>query len=106
MSQPGTANPYRGEAKLEVGGETLLLRPSFAALVAAEEELGSLFELVERAAEGQLGLGKIAALFDHLSSGRPPAITRARIGEAIVENGLSGIAPVLRLVLGQILQGR
>lgn len=100
------ANPYRGEAKLEVGGETLVLRPSFAALVAAEEELGSLFELVERAAEGQLGLGKIAALFDHLSKGRPEAVTRARIGEAIVEQGLSGIAPLLRRVLGQILQGR
>lgn len=100
------ANPYRGEAKLEVGGETLVLRPSFSALVAAEEELGSLFELVEQAAEGKLGLGRIAALFDHLSKPRPEAITRARIGEAIVERGLGGIAPTLRLVLGQILQGR
>ena len=39
-----SANPYRGEASLVVGGETLVLRPSFGALVAAEEELGSLFE--------------------------------------------------------------
>ena len=99
-------NPYRGEASLEVGGETLVLRPSFSALVAAEEELGSLFELVEKAAEGQLALSKIAALFDHLSKGRAAGITRERIGEAIVEKGLSGIAPALRLVLGQILQGR
>ena len=100
------ANPYRGEAKLEVGGETLVLRPSFSALVAAEEELGSLFELVERAAEGRLGLGAIAALFDHLSKARAEGITRKRIGDAIVEKGLTGIAPTLRLVLGQILQGR
>ena len=47
---------------LTVGGETLVLRPSFGALVAAEEELGSLFELVERAAEGALRLSEIAAL--------------------------------------------
>ena len=100
------ANPYRGEASILVGGETLLLRPSFTALVAAEEELGSLFGLVERAAEGRLGLHEIAALFDHLSAARPAAITRERIGDAVVEKGLSGISPVLRIVLGQILQGR
>lgn len=100
------ANPYRGEASIEVSGETLLLRPSFGALVAAEEELGSLFELVERAAEGQLKLQQIVALFDHLSRGRPPAITRERIGEAVVEKGLAGVSPTVKLVLGQILQGR
>lgn len=100
------ANPYRGEASIEVAGETLVLRPSFGALVAAEEELGSLFELVERAAEGQLKLQQIVGLFDHLSRARAPAITREKIGEAVVERGLAGISPVLKLVLGQILQGR
>ena len=91
---------------MQVAGEVLVLRPTFGALVAAEEELGSLFELVERAAEGALKLHQIAALFDHLSRGRPPAITRERIGEAVVEKGLAGIAPVLKLVLTQVLQGR
>jgi hypothetical protein len=100
------ANTYRGEASIEVAGEKLLLRPSFGALVAAEEELGSLFELVERAAEGQLKLQQIVALFDHLSRGRPGAITRERIGEAVVEKGLAEVTPVLKLVLTQILQGR
>lgn len=101
-----TANPYRGEASLTVAGETLLLRPSFSALIAAEEELGSLFDLVERAAEGQLRLQQIVALFDHLSKGRPASITRERLGEAIAEMGLGRVTPVLRVVLGQILQGR
>lgn len=102
-----SANPYRGEASLRVGGETIVLRPSFTALVAAEEELGPLFALVERAAEGKLGLGEIAALFDHLSrNARPEGIDRARIGEAIVDQGLAGISPQLKLVLGQVLQGR
>ena len=94
------------EASLTVGGETLLLRPTFGALVAAEQELGPLFALVERAAEGRLALGDIAALFDRLSPGRPAAITRDRIGEAVVEMGLAKVSPVLRIVLGQILQGR
>ena len=100
------ANPYRGEASLSVGGEMLVLRPSFTALVAAEQELGSLFDLVERASEGRLRLEEIAALFDHLSGGRPQAITRERIGQAIVEKGLADVTPILRVVLGQILQGK
>lgn len=100
------ANPHRGEAGLQVGGETLLLRPSFSALVAAEQELGPLFAMVERASEGKLALSEIAALFDHLSVGRPAAITRQRIGDAIVEMGLAGVAPTLRLLLGQILKGQ
>ena len=101
-----SANPWRGEASLRVNGETLTIRPSFAALVAAEEELGPLFALVERAADGGMSLIEMAALFDHLSRPRPEAIDRARIGEALVEQGLAKVSPLLRTVLGQILQGR
>ncbi len=100
------ANPYRGEASLVVGGEAVVLRPSFGGLVAAEEELGPLFALVERASEGRLTLGEIAVLFDHVSKARPGAITREQIGEAIVAQGLAIVTPVLRMLLGQILQGR
>lgn len=100
------ANPARGEEALLVGGETLKLRPSFEALVAAEEELGPLFALVERAAAGGLRLSEIAALFWHCSDGRPEGPDRERIGAAIVERGLAGVTPVLKVLLGQILQGR
>lgn len=100
------ANPHRGEASLVVAGEALVLRPTFTALVAAEQELGSLFALVERAAGGGLTLNEMAALFDHLSAGRPAAITRQRIGDAIVAQGLARVTPVLRVLLGQILSGK
>ena len=101
----GAANPARGEAALAVGGEFLRLRPSFEALVAAEEELGPLFALVERAAAGGLRVAEIAGLFWHCAEGRPEGVTRERIGEAIVERGLAGVTPALKLLLGQILQG-
>jgi hypothetical protein len=42
-------NPARGEAAIEIAGAVVTLRPTFEALVAAEEELGPLFALVERA---------------------------------------------------------
>ena len=100
------ANSARGEASLVVGGETLVLRPSFEALVAAEEELGPLFALVERAAEGGPKLGEMAGLFWHCAAARPEGLTRERVGAAIAEAGLARSTPVLKVLLTQILQGR
>lgn len=102
----GAANPLRGEAELRIGGAAHVLRPSFAALVAAESELGPLFALVERAADGRLGLGELAALFWHCLKDRPAALTREAVGEAVVAQGLAAVTPALRMLLGQILQGR
>lgn len=102
----GAANPLRGEAELRVGGALHVLRPSFAALVAAESELGPLFALVERAADGRLGLGELATLFWHCVRDRPETLTREAVGEAVVAGGLAAATPALRVLLGQILQGR
>ena len=100
------ANPARGEASILVAGEELALRPTFGALVAAEGELGPLFALVDRAAEGRLGLAEIAGLFWHLIAERPAGLRREDVGEAVVAGGLARATPVLRVVFGQILQGR
>jgi hypothetical protein len=94
-------NPARGEAKI-CG---LVLRPSFEALVAAEEELGSLFGLVERAADGQLKLAEMIALFWHCRAERSLE-DRHAFGEAVVAGGLAAATPVLKTILGQVLAGR
>ena len=99
-------NPARGEAALSVGGERLTIRPSFAALVAAEEELGPLFSLVERAADGRLRLSELTALIWHCIAERPEHLSRERLGDAIAEQGLAKTTPVLKALLTQILQGR
>lgn len=100
------ANAARGEAALRVDGETLVLRPCFEALVAAEEELGPLFALVERAAAGGLRLAEMTGLFWHCVAARPEGLSRARLGAAIAEGGLAKATPVLKVLLTQILQGR
>ena len=98
------SNPHRGEASLAIGGTEHVLRPSFSALVAAEEELGPLFALVERAADGQLKIGEMAALFWHCL-GDETGIAREQVGEAVTELGLAACSKPLRVLLGQILQG-
>lgn len=102
----GCANPARGEAAIVIAGETLVLRPSFEALVAAEEELGPLFALVERAAGGGLKLTELVGLFWHCLAARPEGLTRERLGAAVAGQGLARATPALRVLLGQILQGR
>jgi hypothetical protein len=101
-----TANSVRGEAALVLGGETVRLRPSFAALVAAESELGPLFALVERAAAGGLTLAEMAGLLWHCLTDAPDGLTRAAFSDALVTAGLASATPALRVLLGQVLAGR
>ncbi|SFR98018.1 GTA-gp10 family protein [Sphingomonas jatrophae] len=100
------ANAARGEASFRAGGLELTLRPSFAALVAAEAELGPLFALVERAAAGQLALGDVVALFWFCLVDPPEGWDRARLGEALLAEGLAAATPVLAALIRQILKGR
>jgi hypothetical protein len=96
------ANAARGEAS--VCG--FVLRPTFAALVAVEEELGPLFALVERAASGGLKLSEMVALFWHCRCDAAPDLTREDFGEVVTEAGLAAMTPALKVLLGQILGGR
>ncbi|MFD1767462.1 GTA-gp10 family protein [Sphingorhabdus buctiana] len=87
----GPANSVRGEASLRVGETDILLRPTFAALVAAEfaalvaaeEEIGPLFALVERAAAGQLRLSEMVALFWHCRVEGAIPYDRGQFSEAV-----------------------
>lgn len=101
----GVVNAERGEAALMLGGEVVALRPSFGALVAAEAELGPLFDLVERAADGKLSLGDMAALFWHCLVDRE-RMDREALGEAMLVVGLARLTPVLKTLLQQILAGK
>lgn len=100
------ANPARGEAELRIGGAVLVLRPSFAALVAAEVEVGPLFAMVERAADGRLSLSEMVALFWHCVRERPAGLTREAFADAVASRGLAANMAPLKLLIGQILAGR
>lgn len=102
MSAP---NAERGEAALEVGGEKLAIRPSFGALVAAEAEVGPLFALVDRVADGKLSLADLVALLWHCLVDRE-RVTREALGEAVLAVGLARVTPVLKAVVQQILAGK
>ncbi|MDJ0979500.1 MAG: gene transfer agent family protein [Erythrobacter sp.] len=98
------ANPLRGEANFTIGSRDFVLRPSFENLVAAEDELGSLFALVERASAGALTLSEMTALVWHcLPADQRPE--RAIVGEAMLDIGLVRATNPVRAILAQALQG-
>lgn len=100
------ANTLRGEASLVLGGIEHVFRPTFAALVAAEAEIGPLFAAVERAAAGHLKLDEFVALLWHTLSPDGPPLTREAFADAVVDAGLAVVTPVLKTLLTQVLQGR
>lgn len=100
------SNPVRGEAELRIGAAVLVLRPSFQALVAAEAEVGPLFAMVERAADGRLSLSEMVALFWHCLRERPEGLTRGAFADAVASRGLAANTPALKVLIGQILAGR
>lgn len=108
MSAPAPnvpANVARGEASIRVHGETMVLRPGFAALVAAEGEVGSLFALVERAAAGRLLLGELVALLWHCLRD-VPTMSREDFAEGVAAGGIAAVTPALKILIAQILGGR
>jgi hypothetical protein len=99
-----SVNPLRGEAALLLGSTEYKFRPTFAALCAVEAEIGSIFRLVERAADGDLSLADLAALLWHCVDDARP-LERAEFSQALIEGGLVRAAPVARQMLRQALEG-
>jgi hypothetical protein len=98
-----SANPLRGEVALALPEGPLLLRPSFAALVAAEAELGSLFGVLERAGRGDIRLADMAVLFWHCAGAA--AGPRDEFETALMGVGPSKLLAPYRSLLSAIFGG-
>lgn len=105
MTHGTSANYGRGEAQVVIENMTYIIRPSFAALSAAEDEIGSLFDFVERAADGKARLGEVGALFWHCLIDAQD-MNRAEFSEQLMALGMVGLTPILKVILRQILQGQ
>ena len=99
------ANPHRGEIPLALGEHRLVLRPSFAALVQVEAEIGSLFAMIERAGAGGLALADITTLFWHCLAARDAFADRDAFGEALIKAGIANVTPAYRALVLAILEG-
>lgn len=94
------ANKMRGETLLSLGARSLLLRPSFTALLAAEAEVGSLFQVLDRAASGDVRLADIGALFWHCAV--DTGCGRSEFEADLLQVGTAALLEAYRLLLGAI----
>ena len=105
MTHNKSANFGRGEAHLMIDDIAYIIRPSFAALVATEDEIGSLFDFVDRAADGKALLGEVVAIFWNCLTDTQD-MSRGQFSEHLTAMGMVGLTPILKVVLRQILQGQ
>ena len=108
-----SANPARGEHGLMLGGKHYVLRPSFQASSAIEEETGlSLMELMRRANQCALSLsdlGVVCAELIRAGADKGDAMTASvsaeRISELIFEEGMGAVTATVTLVLVDAIGG-
>lgn len=101
-------NPHRGEVKIHLAGRDFIMRPTFQALAEIEHLAGAgIVEIANRLIAKQYGVRDAAAIIT-------PAIKAAgevganyeRVGEMVVETGLTNIAPsLLQFVVNAISGG-
>lgn len=105
MSKP-FANPARGEVALSLGAHDFVLRPTFEALMQIEEELGSVFALIERVSENQVRLSDIVCVVWLCAVAGGADLGREDMGRLIVKDGMTKVTPAFRAVLLMALAGR
>jgi hypothetical protein len=105
------ANADRGEHEIILAGTTYLLRPSFAACAAIEEELGkSLIEVMRAANMMSLNYFEIGiCLAEFIRAGASDDLSRNvaadRIAELVFEEGSASAMARLTLILADTIGG-
>jgi Phage tail tube protein, GTA-gp10 len=94
-------NPVRGD--VELAG--FILRPSYAALVAAESEIGSLFALLERTGSNCVTLSEMIALLWYCVIDKPPDLARSDFAAVVCALGLAQVTPAYRHLIEAALAG-
>lgn len=94
------ANPHRGEVKIELEGQTLLMRPTFACLVEIEQGSGKpIMELVRRFADRRFGFADVTAVVAAGLKAAGAPVTNERVAEMVFNTGLlESAVPATRLL--------
>jgi hypothetical protein len=100
-------NSYVGEKELQICGVTLLLRPSFEALVEIESKSRPLTQIVSAFAKGDFKISDVTAIIycTAKASNKNPILSFNEIGEMVLADGLMNIAPIAFDVISNVLSG-
>lgn len=100
-----TANPHRGEVKVELEGRTLLMRPTFQCLVEIEQTTGRpIMELVRRFADRNFAFSDVTAVIAAGLKGAGAPAANERVAEMVFNTGLLKAALPASQLLFSILK--
>lgn len=95
------ANPIRGEVALRLGTETIVLKPTFDAMVRLEQRLDAPIPmLLGRLAHRGFGAREAEALLSIAGGVKP-----ARVARLVETHGMTEIAEAAAVFLGNCLRG-
>jgi tail tube GTA-gp10-like protein len=90
------ANKVRGEVKLELGGETYVLRPTFGAVCEIEDAIGTnLFDIGRRLERAEITVQELVKLTHACIAQSGTSIELDKLGERIVAQGSLGVITAL-----------
>ena len=98
---------WRGDKEIELGSEKLLLRPDFKALDDIETRLNvSIYQVVDKLVASKLPFGWTAQIVSScaVSAGRSD-MTKAKVGQLIIDNGLGNLNRVISDFLVRAIKG-
>ncbi len=99
-----TPNPHRGEVSLTLGEREVILRPTFAALVAIERETGmGLMALGRKLAQGSIE--HVPAIIREIARASGDEIDRAVIEDQIMTNGVMSVLEPAAAALARAIGG-
>ena len=97
-------NAHRGEVMLVLGADKIILRPTFAALAAIEQQTNkSLIVLVRGLADGDFRLGELVSIIK--ATAVSPTDLPPEIADAIVATGIMAVLETCLVLLVQALRG-
>ncbi len=99
------ANSLKGEVEITLSGERYVMRPSFAAIMAIEAELGGVVPLARRAAKGDFGLKDLTVIVREGLGAYGTRLERNEVGAMILAEGLANVAGPVRDFLTTVLSG-
>ena len=85
-------NPHRGDVEIELGGRTMLMRPTFEAIVEAETRTGlGLVTLAGKAAVAELSLSHLTSIITAGLKASGEGATYKAVGPMVFEAGISSV---------------
>ncbi len=95
-----TANPWRGEVEIMLGGKPYILRPTFSSLSNIEQQLGlGLVALARKLADGSIRLEELAVIIAQCSLEAPLDIRQA-LARGGLAHVIASVSRMLAVVFG------